>query len=173
MYQTQIDQDPKPQLNLGANPGNLRHAHNVGMSTCRGHAIRGVIPDRKGRDLDTSPQRPRENQTATCAFSPIVGVDGSDWDPYTPIHRRAAKAIGGLLLHLLTVDGLSPGDLGGISVCCWCSLTSESEKEKRGRRLLSLRIPVVGIVRRLLTRFESSHGFLRKRGVYMCASVMM
>ena len=65
--------------------------------------------------------RPGENQTATCAFCPIGGVDGFGGDPYTPVHRRAANGVGGLLLHLLTIGGvLSLGFLG--LLCCWVGL---------------------------------------------------
>ena len=51
----------------------------------------------------------------------FAGVDGFGCDPYTPVHRRAANGVGGLLLHLLTIGGvLSLGFLG--LLCCWVGL---------------------------------------------------
>ena len=120
-----------------------KSTRNAGVSTCRGHAIRAGFPAPSTRDLDMGPHpslRPGENQTATCAFSPIAGVDGFGCDPYTPVHRRAANGVGGLLLHLLTIGGVWAWGSGRallFCLCGCCSLTSESEKEKRGRRFCS------------------------------------
>jgi hypothetical protein len=102
--------------------GPPKSARNARVSTCRGHAIRAGFPAPWTRDLDTCPHPPLrlgENQTATCAFSPIAGVDGFGCDPYTPVHRRAANGVGGLLLHLLTIGGVWAWGSGrALLFCC-------------------------------------------------------
>ena len=46
-------------------------------------------------------------------------VDGSGSDPYTPVHRRAANGVGGLLLHLLTIGGVWAWGSGrALLFCC-------------------------------------------------------
>jgi hypothetical protein len=93
-----------PTSGLGSYPP--KSTRNTRTSTCRGHAIGAGFPASSQRDLDRSAHpslRPGENQTATCEFSPTSAVDGLGRDPYTPVHRRAANGVGGLLLHLLTI----------------------------------------------------------------------
>jgi hypothetical protein len=56
----------------------------------------------------------RSGKTNEISHKPVdVRFEGS----YIAVHRRAANGVGGLLLHLLTVDGFGPGSPGaGLSV---------------------------------------------------------